>query len=331
MKFGFIPTEGGRFFEASIAEVMRGEELGFDSVWLEEHHGVKNHYWPSPLVGLAAFGSRTSSILLGTDVIVSSFYHPVRLAEDAAMLDVITNGRFILGMAIGYRPEEFLLYDTPLEKRGARFEETVAVLKRLWTEDSITFEGKYIQLKNARIEPRPQAIGGVPLWLGGWGELSLKRAACFGDAWLPGPTASLEKLQAAKAVYERNLVSFGKAPENYPSLLTRDLIIAKTREEAYRLAEMHLLVSYRDEYGGGWSHPLIGKEDAVPVDQLEQLGQDRFIVGDPEDCINKIRRFQQTLGVDHLICRLYFPGMPHAHIMEELELLSKEVFPEYHH
>jgi alkanesulfonate monooxygenase SsuD/methylene tetrahydromethanopterin reductase-like flavin-dependent oxidoreductase (luciferase family) len=327
MRFGFIPTEGGHYFKESLAEVIRGEELGFDSVWLEEHHSVKEHYWPSPLVGLAAFATRTSCILLGTDVIVCSFYHPVRLAEDVAMLDVISNGRFILGAALGYRPDEFALYNTPLEKRGARFEEAICLIKRLWIEDSVTFEGKYYKSIDARIEPKPPSTRGVQLWLGGWGELSLKRAARYGDAWLPGPTAGLAKLLEAQATYIGNLKSFGKAPSSIPRPLTRDLIIADTKEEAQKLAEEHLLVSYRDEYGGGWSHPLIGNEDSSPVDQLDILSQDRFIVGNPEECIIKIQQFQQALGLDHLICRLYFPGMPHTHIMHELELLSKEVIP----
>jgi len=91
MRFGFIPSEGGRLFEQSLREICHAEELGFDSVWLEEHHGVKDHYWPSPLLCLAGYATRTSKLLLGTDVVVLPFYHPVRAAEDAAMLDVISS------------------------------------------------------------------------------------------------------------------------------------------------------------------------------------------------------------------------------------------------
>jgi len=328
MKFGFIPTEGGRLFQESLDEVVRGEELGFDSVWLEEHHSVKNHYWPSPLMGLAAYAAHTSRLLLGTDIVVLSFYHPVRLAEDAAMLDVISCGRFILGAAIGYRPEEFSLYDAPLEKRGARFAEAIRLMKILWAEDNVTFEGKYYRTKNACIEPKPIASS-LPLWLGGWGELSLRRAAELGDAWVPGPTAGLEKLLEAQSAYRANLKSVGKDPSGFPVPLTREVIIAETGQQARELAEKHMLVNYRDEYGGGWSHPLIGNQDSAPVDQLEELGRDRFIVGDPQECIAKIKHFQQTFGVDHLICRLYFPGIPHEHILRELELLSEEVMPAF--
>src|SRR5574341_2288510 len=106
MKFGFIPTEGGIYYREFLEEAVLGEELGFDSVWLEEHHSVKNHYWPSPLIGLAGITTRTERLLMGTDIMILPFYHPVGVAEDVAMLDIMSRGRFILGAAVGYRPEE---------------------------------------------------------------------------------------------------------------------------------------------------------------------------------------------------------------------------------
>jgi probable F420-dependent oxidoreductase len=328
MRFGFIPSEGGRLFEQSLREVCYAEELGFDSVWLEEHHGVESHYWPSPMICLAGYATRTSKLLLGTDVAVLPFYHPVRAAEDAAMLDVISGGRFIFGAAIGYRPDEFALYGVPMEKRGARYAEALQLIKRLWTEDDVVFEGHYYHIERARIEPKPIAQPHIPLWLGGWGKLGLHRAAELGDAWVPGPTANLQKLLDAQVTYHQRLADMGKDPDRFPRPLTREVVIAETADQARELAEKHLLVNYRDEYDV-WSHPLIGAADQTPVDQLEALGHDRFIVGDPEQCIRKIKHFEETFGVDHLICRMYFPGIPHPHIMRELELLAREVIPAF--
>ena len=96
------------------------------------------------------------------------------------------------------------------------------------------------------------------------------------------------------------------------------------------MAEKHLLVNYRDEYGGGsWKHPLIGSQDPTPVADLEAIGRDRFLVGSPETIIDKIHNFRAAFGVDHLICRLFFPGMPHQFIMEEIRLLAQEVIPAF--
>jgi alkanesulfonate monooxygenase SsuD/methylene tetrahydromethanopterin reductase-like flavin-dependent oxidoreductase (luciferase family) len=325
MKFGFITTEGGTYFNEALEEAVYGEELGFDSVWLEEHHSIRNHYWPSPLMALAGIATRTSRVLLGTDIVVLPFYHPVRVAEDMAMLDLISGGRSIFGAAIGYRPPEFELYDINLEDRGARYVEMLKIIRALWTQDQVEYKGRFFNIKGC-IEPRPAHP--IPIWLGGWGELSLKRAAILGDAWVPGPTANLEKLLSAQKQYRAFLSHAGKRPADTSTPLTREVVIAETRERAWELAEKYVMVNYRDEYGGGWKHPLIGSQDQTPV-ALESLSSDRFIVGDPGDCILQIQRFVETFGVDHLICRLYFAGMPHDHIMAELRLLAKEVFPAF--
>ncbi|MGQ0571930.1 MAG: LLM class flavin-dependent oxidoreductase [Armatimonadota bacterium] len=327
MRFGFIPTEGGRFFEQALREVELGEELGFDSVWIEEHHGVPNHYWPSPLMVLAGWATRTSKMLIGTDIAVLPFYHPVRAAEDAAMLEVMSGGRFIFGVAVGYRPQEFALYDAPMERRGGRVTEAIRLMRRLWAEDAVTFQGRYYTVSNGRIEPRP--LHPIPVWIGGWAETSLRRAAELGDAWIPGPTASLSKLLEAQRAYRGFVLAAGRDPAAPPTPLTREVVIAETEARARELAERHLLVNYRDEYGKDWSHPLIGREDATPIDRLDALGRDRFLVGTPEQVINQIQDFRDAFGVDHLICRLYFPGMPHEHILTELTLLAKEVMPAF--
>ncbi len=330
MKFGFIPTEGGRFYREALEEVVLGEELGFDSIWMEEHHGLKDHYWPSPLMVLAGFATRTERVRLGTNILVLPFYQPAKIAEDAAMLDVMSDGRFTLGVAIGYRPDEFAMFQTPLERRGARFVEQITIMRRLWTEDSVDFEGEFFKLEGARIEPKPTRTDGVPIYIGAWGPLGMKRSAQLAEAWIPGPTANLDKLLSARDTYHDELRAVGKDPNAVPKPLTREVVIAETEARARELAERHLMVNYREEYGGGkWDHPLIGKEDATPVGELDEIGRDRFIVGSPEQCIDKIRRFRDAFGTDELICRLYFPGMPHEHIMQELRLLASEVMPAF--
>ena len=328
MKFGFIPTEGGAYYPEFLAEALLGEELGFDSVWLEEHHGIRNHYWPSPLIGLAGLATRTRHILIGTDILVMPFYHPVRLAEDVALLSVMSHDRFILGAAIGYKPDEFALYQVPLEKRGARFEEAIQLIRLLWAAPEVNYSGRYYQVHALGIEPRPSQP--PPVWLGGWGDLSLARAAKLAEAWLPGPTANLSKLLQAQSIYYQNLKALGTDPASRTNPLTREVVIAETDAAARAMAEKCLMISYRDEYGGGkWKHPLIGGKDAAPVDQFDVLSRERFLVGSPETIISQIKRFREAFGMDHLICRLYFPGIPHDFIMNEIRLLAKEVMPAF--
>jgi probable F420-dependent oxidoreductase len=322
LKIGFIPIEGGHYYREALEEVTRAEELGFDSVWMEEHHAVTNHYWPSPLTVLAGFATRTSRMTLGTDIVVAAFHHPVRLAEDVAMLDVMSGGRVVLGIAIGYKPDEFTLYGVELEKRGARFEEQLAIMKGLWAEERIDFSGAYYTVAG-RLEPKPVQKPHPPLWIGGWGRITLRRAATLADNWIPGPTADLRRLLDGKTHFLECRQAAGlTVPTEWP--LTRDVIIADTDARARELAEEHIMVAYRREYAGGWRHPFI---DASIATDLDQLMEDRFIIGGPEQCVLRLRRFVEQYGLTHLICRMFFPGMPHAHIMRGLELLAREVLP----
>jgi probable F420-dependent oxidoreductase len=325
LQIGFIPIEGGQYYAESLEEVTRAEALGFDSVWMEEHHSVTNHYWPSPLTVLAGFATRTSRVRLGTDIAVAAFHHPVRLAEDVAMLDVMSGGRVTLGIAIGYKPDEFALYGVDLEKRGARFEEQLAIMRGLWSGARVSFKGTYYTVEG-RLEPGPVQKPHPPLWIGGWGDITLRRAATLADNWIPGPTADLERLLRAKRQFLENRRAAGRAEPIVEWPLTRDLIIADTDKKARELAEEHIMVAYRREYAGGWRHPFI---DASIATDLDRLMEDRFIIGGPDQCIPKIRRFVEEYGMTHLICRTFFPGMPHAHIMRELELVAKEVMPAF--
>lgn len=325
LQVGFIPIEGGHFYRDALEEVVRAEDLGFDSVWMEEHHSVTDHYWPSPLPVLAGFVTRTTRVRLGTDILVAPFYHPVRLAEDAAMLDVMSGGRFVLGIAIGYKPDEFALYGAALEKRGARFEEQLAVMKALWTQDRVAFHGTYYTV-DGRLEPRPVTRPHPPVWIGGWGDITLRRAATLADNWVPGPTADLTRLLAGKQQFLANRRAAGRneAVTEWP--LTRDVIIADTDREARELAEKHIMISYRKEYAGGWRHPFI---DASIATDLDALMQNRFLIGGPDQVVRALRPFVTEYGMTHLICRVFFPGMPHRHIMRELELIAKEVRPAF--
>ena len=326
MRFGFIPSEGGSRFADAIDEAVLAEDLGFDSVWLEEHHSIEGHYWPSPLMILAAIAARTSRLTLGTDVVVLPFYHPVRLAEDVAVLEGISGDRFILGAAIGYRAEEFDLHGVSLRGRGARLEEAIALMRQLWRGEEVDHPGPAFPSKG-RIEPVPARAPQV--WLGGWGPKTIDRAARLADAWVPGPTADLARLVALRAEYDAALRTAGRDPAAVCRPMTREVVIAPTDEAAWAIAERHLLVNYRDEYGGGWGHPLIGRADVAPVNELAPLVRDQFIVGSPATCIAAIQRFVDEFGPDELICRLFFPGLTHETLVAELRLLATEVMPAF--
>ena len=177
-----------------------------------------------------------------------------------------------------------------------------------------------------KLEPKPIAKPYPPIWIGGWGEITLRRAATLADNWIPGPTAELPRLLEGKKQFLANRRAAGLTAPISEWPLTRDVIIADTDREARELAERHIMVSYRKEYAGGWRHPFI---DASIATDLDTVKKDRFLIGSPEQVIKDLRPFVEQYGMTHLICRLFFPGMPHRHIMRELELIAREVRPAF--
>jgi probable F420-dependent oxidoreductase len=324
LKFGFFPTEGGHLYREALTEVVRAEELGLDSVWIAEHHGVRDHYWPAPIQVLTGLATRTSRLTLGANVVVFPFYHPVRLAEEVALLDGISGGRAAFGAAIGYKPDEFALYGVPLERRGARLEEGLALMKALWTRDGVTHRGEHFQVENARVEPKPVQQPHPPVLIGGWGDVTLRRAGQLGDGWLPGPTADLPRLLASRVKVAAAREATGRPPfTEWP--VSRELVLADTDRAAWALAERSLWRAYRGEYGE-WRHPFI---DAQVAGSLEGVAAGRFLIGSPDTVVRQIRPYVEQYGMTHLIVRLYVPGIPHRHVLRTLELLAREVMPAF--
>ena len=265
LKIGFIPIEGGHYYREALEEVTRAEELGFDSVWMEEHHSVTDHYWPSPLTVLAGFATRTSRMTLGTDIVVAAFHHPVRLAEDVAMLDVMSDGRFVLGVAIGYKPDEFALYGVDLEKRGARFEEQLAIMQGLWTQERVSFKGTYYTVRRA---PRAQAGAASRIRRSG----SAAGARSRSGAPPPSPTTGFPaRPRISSAARRPEAASSASADRGGPDGADHGVAAHARRDhrrhgrEARELAEEHIMVAYRQEYAGGWRHPVHRRQRSPPI------------------------------------------------------------------
>lgn len=317
MRFGIQPIQWGTDYRQTADETLLAEELGFHSVWISEHHGRESGYYPSPLVLLAGLATRTRSILLGTNVVLLPLYHPVRVAEDAGLVDVMSGGRLVLGLALGYRPEEFHLFGVPSRERASRLEEGIQIIKRLWTEDVVTHAGRHFHFTDASIFPKPLQRPRPPIWLGGWVDQAVRRAARIGDAWFPGPTATWEKLTHCYGVYREALSSLGGTPGEVP--LIREVFVAETQAEADRDGGVHLARMYQEDYVA-WGHATVAGSN---------LGQTRFIVGDPTTCIRAIQLYRQRFGITHFIARMHAPGMDPKAVERSMRLFAQHVMPAF--
>jgi probable F420-dependent oxidoreductase len=165
----------------------RAEELGFDSVWVGDSVLARPRF--EALTTLAAVAARTQRVRLGTAVLLPMLRQPVVLANQVANLDLVANGRLILGVGTGGNnatvAREFAACGVPVARRIGMFEETITLMRRLWTEPEVTFQGRYFQLQSVRLGLRPLQQSGVPLWLAGSGDNALRRVLRLGNGWLP--------------------------------------------------------------------------------------------------------------------------------------------------
>lgn len=321
MKFGISPIQGSSSFEETIRECEHAEAAGFDSVWLGEHH---NHpvLYPAPLVGLAAIASRTQRLELGTGVLLLPLYHPVAVAEEAAMVDSISGGRLILGVGAGYAPEEFRAFGLSVKQRGGRLDEAAALLHRLWTDTHVTHHGRHFTVDDATIAPRPVRKPRPPLWFGAWTEPAIRRAARLGDAWLGGPSAKLEEVVGCVRLYREACQQEGRDPGEVA--LFRYVFVAATRAEAMAKAGKPFIEAFESMYFR-WPHPVV-KRPPGELD-IRTLAENRIVLGNPADCIEQIRHFQAEAGLSHLICRFSVPGIPRASASTSMERFTNDVMP----
>ena len=322
MRFGISPCQEKQRFDDTLEQCIKAEEWGYDSIWMQEHHGVDEGYYPSPLVALAGVAARTERVLLGTSVLILPYYHPIHVAEDAVMVDVISKGRMILGVGAGYREAEFAFFGVPFEERIRRFQEGLEVLHRAFTGEPFDYDGMFFRLSSVRLRPRSMQQPRLPIWVGGWGRVSLRLAARYGDAWIPGPTANLEKLKEALGQYREALKAEGKDPSTVEFPLLRELFVAANRSHKEEALE-HLRRMYMEDYVK-WSHQNVA---AGEEPSFEGLMRDRFIVGYPDEVISALERFHSELGFNHLIARMHFHSMRQEAVLESMRLFAREVMP----
>jgi len=321
MKIGLSPLQGQASFEETLRECERAEAAGFDSIWLGEHHNNPILH-PAPLIGLAAIASRTRRIHLGTGVLLLPLYHPVMVAEEGAMVDMISGGRLILGIGAGYAPEEFAAFGYSLKERGSKLDESAALLHRLWTEENVTHHGRHYRVDNATVAPRPVQRPRPPIWFGAWAEPAIRRAARLGDAWFVGPSANLDEIAPCARMYRKACAENGKG-EGEVSLF-RYVFVARSKNEAISAAGGPFIQAFESMYFR-WPHPVVKRPQAQLT--IERLAHNRIILGNAKTCVDEINRFRSELNVKHLVCRFSVPGIPRETCEMSLNLFMREVMP----
>src|SRR5277367_1147196 len=302
----------------------RAEELGYDCVAKGSHYSSYPFQYIQQIPYLTQVAMVAPKLRLIPGVVLLPLHSPLHVAEELASLDVMCGGKLVFGAGIGYREVEFRAFGTSLKQAGQRFEECLTAVKRLWTEDFVTMKASYFELDHANCTVLPVQKPMPPIWIGANANVGIRRAARMADAWFINPHNKIDTIADQMEVYKRALDECGKPfPNELP--MAREVFVAPTRAEAIRLAKPSLETKYK-AYKDWGQDKVMPSGDAFSID-FEDLMNDRFLFGSPNEVVEQILVLQRRFGVNTLILGIHWVGMPASLAMEQMQLISEQVFP----
>lgn len=311
-----------QLYRQTLGQIVKAESLGFDSVWVSEHHFTEDGYLPSLLLFLAAAAARTTRLRLGTSILLLPLHHPLRVAEDAAVLDIISGGRLDLGVAVGYRVEEFSGFQVPRRERGRRLDEAIEILRGAWGGEAFSHAGPHFSFANISVTPKPLQPGGPPLWIGGESRAAIRRAARLGCHLLPSPSEEFDVV----AVYRQALREYGRDPAHFHIKSFQTMFCSEDPARAWAELKPHFL--YQHNLYRRWYREA-GDSDATDASDAKALSRESYFVGTPDGCAEAIRAAQRKLDTDEFVFWAGPPGYPLESATRSLELFAREVIPRF--
>jgi probable F420-dependent oxidoreductase len=333
--YGLITAQRHPDDPRSMVEIYReaveygvlAEQAGLDSFWTSEHHFVDDGYTPSQLPILAAVAARTERIRLGTGVLLAPLFDPVHLAEDAAVTDLLSGGRLILGLGLGWREEEFEGFGISMKQRPGRMEGTIATLRQAWGEGLTTGDGRYFTYPGLNVTPKPARGAATPIWIGGGGEPAVRRAGRVADGYL-GSGASVAAL-AERAGWVRDEAARARRDPDAIEIGLHRVAFAWRDGDAWsKAADAARYMSWKYADMGPARGSLVrGLPAASDVPSPDDV-RARTIVGTPEQVAEQVRAYAGVLGPrGSFVFRGHLPGLDPGVQREAFDLLVNEVIP----
>ena len=327
------PTDGGwrTRWKHSYEIVEMAERLGFEFATIGHHRFTRDRIdSPQPMVTLAALAARTSKLKLCTNILVLPLHHPIDIAEQVAIVDEISDGRIILGVAIGYRPYEFEQIGLNYKERVGRFEEAIDIIRRAWSPDPVTFSGRHFTVQGADVHPKPVQRLGPPIWMGAQVEASVARAARLADGWLTDNIESATSLGPKIAKFRAESHKAGKAGT---VILNRKIGIGSDRQKIEEEWLPPILDVYREyiRLGVPFEPALVEKLGSGACVKLSDLPADQIIGGTPEDCVTALRMCIAATDCDSIIVDFGrgAHGQEYERLRSQVELFGREVMPAF--
>ena len=296
------------------------DKSGFDSLWIGEHHVTPDDQYLQNIPILSALASETQNVTIGAGAFLLPLHKPVHVAELGATIDAMSDGRLWLACGLGYRDEEFHAFEVNKENRVARLIEGIKLIRRLWTEDEVTFDGKAFQFQEVTINPKPVQDPSPPLLVAGFADKAGKRAAHIGDSWLFGNLADKSELERQFEMYHDEVAAAGREDTCFTPPVLREAFVLPDEEEAFETVEPYLKRKF--ESYSGW-----GLEGTDITNDFRSASEDRFIIGSPETVVQELQEYAE-LGVEHVILRVQYPGMEADDARRCIETIADEVIPD---
>jgi alkanesulfonate monooxygenase SsuD/methylene tetrahydromethanopterin reductase-like flavin-dependent oxidoreductase (luciferase family) len=304
--------------------VRAADRLGFDGVVKGSHYSAAPFQSVQQIPFLAYCAAIAPRLRIICGLVLVPLHKPLDLAEQLATLDLLCGGKLVFGAGIGYRDVEFKAFGVPRGKMGARFEECMTAIRRLWTEDAVDMQGSHFELAGAACPVKPLQQPHPPIWIGANADVAVERAARIGDCWYINPHNTLATIERQMELYKRALDAAGKPfPEEVP--MRREVFVAASRAEAIRLAQPYLEEKYRAYRA--WGQDQVMPEGDDFDHEFAELLEDRFLMGSPAEVAEQMVRLNRRLGVNHIVASVHWPGMPNSLALEQLEILASEVMP----
>jgi alkanesulfonate monooxygenase SsuD/methylene tetrahydromethanopterin reductase-like flavin-dependent oxidoreductase (luciferase family) len=310
--------------EELLAQVRACRDAGFDAVYVVQHFLSQPfqalQLWP--LLGRIA--AEAGQMRVGSSIFLLTLLNPVYAAEHAATLDVLTGGRFIFGVGLGFRDEEFEAFGVEPRTRAARFNESMDLVLRLLRGEKVTHHGRFFKLTDAEVLPRPVQQPHPPVWMAASADPGVKRAARHGLPWLINPHATVATVGRQLGLYRAELARHGQpVPADVP--IFREMAIAATHAQAVRMSRPFLEGKYAAYTEWGLDKPM-GQDESL-TGSFAELARDRFVIGTPPQCLEEVMAYGDRLGATHVLARVQWPGMSHGDAMRQIELLGEHVLP----
>ncbi len=307
-----------------LDQIVWGEKNGFDDIWLSEHHFIDDGYLPSILPVAAAIAARTNRIRIASGVLLMPFHNPIRLAEDIATVDIISSGRFELGVGIGFKGEEFEGFGVSSKERGRRTDQALEIIRRALAGETVSFKSEFFDFRNVRVTPAPIQKPHPPIWLGGFTSAALRRAVRFGDGFtVPG---------ANRAVYDSYVAGLREAGRSTNHIRFASgfwcLIVSDDPEKTFAEAADHII--YQANNYSVWLSAAGLQPLAPHLSDREALRKSGLLqVVDPNTAISMIRRFADVVPLTHFYSWTLPPGLPPRWAQRHLELFTSKVIPAF--